>query len=217
MKEALVETTTYDFEPVVNQTQSWVAKGEVIKFAGFMKLYVEGSDEESEEGENAELPALEKGDKVTTESLHALQSFSRPPARYTEAALVKKLESEGIGRPSTYAPTISTIIERGYVEKKEKRLHPTDIAFVVVDYLEANFKDLMDYQFTANIEQELDSIAQGKLGWVEMLTTFHKGFKEELKKTALTTEKVREKLGKKCPKCETGELVYKYSKGGKFI
>lgn len=131
--------------------------------------------------------------------------------------LVKKLESEGIGRPSTYAPTISTIVERGYVEKIEKKLAPTDIAFTVNDFLEAQFKDMMDYKFTAKVEAEFDEISAGNLGWVEMLERFYGKFAQDLEKVGEVKGKVQEKVGRHCPKCEEGELVYKFSKSGRFI
>jgi DNA topoisomerase I len=216
MKEALIESTTYGFVPDEADGQLWTSKGEVIKFPGFMKLYVEGNDDE-EEGDSKALPAISEGETVVTKTLRGLQSFTRPPARYTEAALVKKLESEGIGRPSTYAPTISTIVERGYVEKIEKKLAPTDIAFTVNDFLEASFHDMMDYQFTAKVEAEFDEISEGKLGWVEMLTEFYGKFSKDLEKVGETKGKVQEKVGRGCPKCGEGELVFKFGKAGKFI
>lgn len=216
MQEALIESTTYTFSPQEADGQSWVSKGEVIKFPGFMKLYVEGTDDE-EEADSRSLPKIEKGEVVPTAVLRGLQSFSRPPARFTEAALVKKLESEGIGRPSTYAPTISTIVERGYVEKIDKKLAPTDIAFTVNDFLEAHFVDMMDYKFTAKVETEFDQVAEGKLGWVEMLERFYGKFEKDLGKVTELKGKVQEKVGRKCPKCEDGELVYKFGKAGRFI
>lgn len=216
MQEALIETTTYTFSPQEADGQTWISKGEVIKFPGFMKLYVEGTDDE-EESDSRSLPKINKGEIVNTAVLRGLQSFSRPPARFTEAALVKKLESEGIGRPSTYAPTISTIVDRGYVEKIEKKLAPTDIAFTVNDFLEANFVDMMDYKFTAKVETEFDLVAEGKLGWVEMLERFYGKFEKDLAKVDETKGKVQEKVGRNCPKCEHGELVYKFGKAGRFI
>lgn len=217
MKEAEIETTTFTFNPTVAPDQDWISKGEVIRFAGFMKLYIEGTDEETEEGEGpSTLPALSIGEIATAEKLFAGQTFSRPPSRYTEAMLVKKLEGEGIGRPSTYAPTIGTIVERGYVEKIDKKLAPTDIAFAVNDFLEAKFPKLMDYKFTANVEEEFDTVATGKLEWTAMLDTFYKDFSTYLIAAMEEKGKVQEKVGKACPKCES-ELVYKFSKNGKFI
>jgi DNA topoisomerase I len=216
MKEALIETTTYSFIPNEADNQVWISKGEVIKFAGFMKLYVEWTDDEEQDDSSA-LPALDLESIVSTMILRGTQSFTRPPSRFTEAMLVKKLESEGIGRPSTYAPTISTIVERGYVEKVEKKLAPTDIAFTVNDFLEAQFKDMMDYKFTAKVEEEFDEISAGKLGWVEMLERFYGKFAKDLEKVGDVKGKVQEKVGRHCPKCEEGELVYKFSKSGRFI
>jgi DNA topoisomerase-1 len=154
-------------------------KGEVIKFPGFMKLYIEGTDEEESE-ESKKLPALQKGDRLSSEKFTALQKFSLPPPRYTEASLVKKLEGEGIGRPSTYAPTIQTIQDRGYVVIEAKKLIPTDIAFVVVDFLEQEFSTFMDYGFTAQVEGQFDAISEGKLEWQKMLSDFYTPFHEKI-------------------------------------
>jgi DNA topoisomerase-1 len=216
MKEALIETTTYHFIPKEADTHLWVSKGEVTKFPGFMKLYIEGTDDE-ENDESRALPIIEQGEIVLTKLIRGLQSFTRPPARYTEAALIKKLESEEIGRPATYAPTISTIVERGYVEKIEKKLVPTDIAFTVNDFLEVHFSDMMDYKFTVKVEKEFDEVSSGKLGWVEMLERFYGKFEKDLAKVGDIKGKVQEKVGRNCPKCEHGELVYKFGKSGRFI
>ncbi len=128
--------TTYSTSQSMGQVQSWITKGEVIRFPGFMKVYIEGTDEEIEESGSQKLPALDQGDIVLSSRLMSHQRFSLPPPRYTEASLVKRMEADGIGRPATYAPTIQTIIDRGYVDRVEKKLAPTDIAFVVTDYLE---------------------------------------------------------------------------------
>ena len=218
MQEAKIETTTFTFLPTVSPDQEWVSKGEVIKFPGFMKLYVEGNDdEETEEGTGpATLPDMKIGERANASKLFGTQSFSRPPSRYTEAMLVKKLESEGIGRPATYAPTIGTIVERGYVEKIDKKLAPTDIAFTVNDFLETRFPELMDYRFTAKVEEEFDIVSRGELDWTEMLDTFYKKFSTYLIAAMEEKGKVQEKVGRACPKCES-ELVYKFSKNGRFI
>lgn len=162
MQEAKIETTTFTFAPTVAPDQDWISKGEVIKFPGFMKLYVEGNDdEETEDGAGpSTLPDLKVGETAIAHKLFGSQAFSRPPSRYTEAMLVKKLESEEIGRPATYAPTIGTIVERGYVEKIDKKLAPTDIAFTVNDFLETRFPELMDYKFTAKVEEEFDIVSR---------------------------------------------------------
>lgn len=119
---------------------------------------------------------------MSSKDFIASQSFTRPPARYTEATLVKKLESEGIGRPSTYAPTISTIQERGYIEKEKKHLYPTSLARIVTEYLEQNFAQMMDYGFTAKVEEEFDRIASGKFAWRDMLKGFYGDFHEHVVK-----------------------------------
>ena len=176
MKEAEVETTIYHFTPEWHD-EDWIVKGEVIKFPGFMKLYIEWTDEEQdEESESKKLPLVKKWERVVSTDFIGLQKFSLPPPRYSEAALVKKLESEGIGRPSTYAPTIQTIQDRGYVVIESKKLIPTDIAFVVVDYLDQEFTSFMQYSFTAEVESQFDRIAEGKLDWQKMLEEFYTPF-----------------------------------------
>ena len=184
------------------------ATGEVIRFDGFLRLYSESTDDETSESSEAALPKLVEGEKVTATQVTATERFTAPPARYNEASLVKKLEELGIGRPSTYAPTITTIINRGYVVKqnreeqrraytqltlgaqgriteknltesfgKEKnRLSPTDIGMVVNDYLESQFSQIMDYNFTANVEKEFDRIADGKITWSQMIEDFYGPF-----------------------------------------
>lgn len=177
MQEAHIETTTYHFSPISAPSEDWTVKGEVIKFPGFMKLYIEGTDDENdEESDSKKLPAVKKWESVESLDFAGNQKFSLPPPRYTEAALVKKLESEGIGRPSTYAPTIQTIQDRGYVVIEAKKLMPTDIAFVVVDYLEQEFEGFMQYSFTAEVESQFDQIADGKLEWTKMLEDFYAPF-----------------------------------------
>ncbi|PID84537.1 DNA topoisomerase I [Candidatus Gracilibacteria bacterium] len=178
MKEAIVELTTYEFSPKSAPQEIWTAKGEVITFPGFMKLYIEGVDDDtpSESTQKKELPKLSDGAELPSKQLSGQQKFTLPPARYTEASLVKKLESEGIGRPSTYAPTIATIQERGYVVVESKKLVPTDIAFVVTDYLSRQFPWLMRYDFTAKVEEKFDAIAGGKENWKDMLSAFYKPF-----------------------------------------
>jgi DNA topoisomerase I len=187
MKEAEVETTTYHFTPE-GHDEDWIVKGEVIKFPGFMKLYIEGTDEEQEEeSESKKLPLIRKWEKIQSTDFIGNQKFSLPPPRYTEAALVKKLESEWIGRPSTYAPTIQTIQDRGYVVIEAKKLLPTDIAFVVTDYLEWEFSTFMQYSFTAEVEWQFDKIAEGSLDWKKMLGDFYTPFHESIE-NALGTE-----------------------------
>lgn len=219
MEDALVEVTTFNFAPTTQLSDEWVVKWEVIQFDGFMKLYIEWNDDEaSEDEEGGLLPNLSKGAILPSKEVIALQSYSRPPARYTEASLVKKLESEWIGRPSTYAPTISTVIDRGYVEKMDKRyLAPTEVAFTVTDFLQKYFEQMMDYKFTSLVEEDFDKVATGKEKYESMLSRFwEKSLAPLLKTASEEAEKVIEFVGKPCPKCSK-DLVYKFSKAWKFI
>jgi DNA topoisomerase-1 len=176
MREAEVETTTYHFTPE-GHDEDWIVKGEVIKFPGFMKLYIEWTDdEEDEDSDTKKLPLIKKWETVVSTDLLGNQRFSLPPPRYSEAALVKKLESEWIGRPSTYAPTIQTIQDRWYVVIEAKKLIPTDIAFVVIDYLDQEFGTFMQYSFTATVENQFDQIAEWKIKWQTMLADFYTPF-----------------------------------------
>lgn len=209
MADALLEQTSYLFVPQGVQ-QEWIAKGEVVIFDGFLKLM--GRDEE----DDVLLPKIDLQTLVKSVQLNADQQFTKPPARYSEATLVKALESKGIGRPSTYAPTITTIQTRWYAEKIEKRLKPTDIAFVVNDYLEKQFPELMNYDFTAQMEAQLDQVAEGEVNRKMMLEKFYEGFELQLK-AAGKAEREKVLVGKKCPKCNDGDLVYKFTKVGKFI
>ena len=219
MQEAIVEVTTYHFSPSKSSNQTWTSKWEVIKFDGFMKLYIEWSDDEEEDSDDSGmLPAMTERDICEGKQITATQNFSRPPARFTEASLVKKLEWEGIGRPSTYAPTISTIIDRGYVEKSDKKhLHPTETAFTVTDFLQLYFAQMMEYKFTKSVEEDFDTIANGKQKYQTMLQKFWEGtLKKNLTEADEKAEKVVELVGTKCPDCGN-DLIYKFSKAGKFI
>jgi len=213
------------------------AKGESVIFPGFMKVYMEDLDEDeivsngfggfgakagSDGGENGDggiLPVLAEGEDVKNLSLNPSQHFTKPPARYTEASLVKKLESEGIGRPSTYAPTISTIQLRGYVKKDGKHLIPTDVGEVVTDVLVENFSDIVDYKFTAEMEDGLDEIAEGKKEWVPVIRAFYGPFHaniEEKMKTLKKSDIVNEKTDAVCEKCGKS-MVIKLGRFGKFL
>ena len=175
-----------------------------MEFDGFLKL-------RDEEQEDIILPILEKWSDYSSSSLESKQSFTKPPARYTEATLVKTLEQKGIGRPSTYASTISTIQDRWYVMKEENKLKPTEIAFLVNDFLEGHFSQLMDYEFTAGMEDKLDDVANGDLERKKMLTDFYTGFEIQLDE-AKWGDRVRMSTGKMCPKCGQWELLIRFSK-----
>ena len=194
------------------------ANGQSIKFKGFMALYVEDTDSNEKEEEGM-LPELKEEQEVKLNKINPKQSFTEPPPRYTEASLVKVLEEKGIGRPSTYSPTITTILERRYIEKEQKQLIPTELGKVVNRLLIENFTDVMDIEFTAKIENEFDEIAEGKDEWKRMIREFYEPFKEELERVEKELEHVElieETSDVPCDKC--GRLmVYKYGRYGKFL
>jgi len=199
------------------------ASGSAVKFAGFLVVYEEAKNEDvktEEDEENVRIPAgVAEGQKQELIRLIPEQHFTQPPPRYSEASLVQALEEDGIGRPSTYAPTISTIQQRGYVVREEKRLMPTDIGMQVNDLMVQYFSDIVDYQFTARMEEDLDMIANGQAEWVEVIHEFYHPFAEDLKKAQAempVTKSEPEKIGRICPE-DGGELVIRYGRFGKFI
>ena len=194
------------------------ANGQNLKFKGFMTLYVEGTDEKEEE-EAGMLPELEVNQEVIKQNLEPKQSFTAPPARYTEASLVKALEEKGIGRPSTYSPTITTILERRYIEKEQKQLVPTELGKITNKLLTENFSDIVNVEFTANIENKFDDIAEGKENWKNIISDFYTPFEENVEKVEKElkhVELVDEVSDVKCDKCGR-MMVYKYGKFGKFL
>lgn len=194
------------------------ANGQSIKFKGFMTLYVEGTDSK-EQDEEKMLPDLEEKQSVRLEKINPKQSFTEPPPRYTEASLVKALEEKGIGRPSTYSPTITTILDRRYIEKEQKQLVPTELGKVVNKLLTENFTDIINVEFTAKIENEFDEIAEGKEAWKKMIREFYGPFSKELEKVEKELEHVElvdEVSDVKCDKCGR-MMVYKYGRFGKFL
>ncbi len=203
-----IKANAYDFK----------ANGQTLKFKGFMTLYVEGTDKEENEEEGM-LPELTENQEVKLKKLNPKQSFTEPPPRYTEASLVKALEEKGIGRPSTYSPTITTILERRYVEKEKKQLYPTELGKVVNKLLTENFTDVINVEFTAKIENEFDEIAEGHEKWKKMIREFYGPFEEEVEKVEKELEHVEmvdEVSDVKCEKCGR-MMVYKYGKYGKFL
>lgn len=194
------------------------ANGQNLKFKGFMTLYVEGTDgkEEKEEGM---LPELIQNEIVKLEKIEPKQSFTEPPARYTEASLVKTLEEKGIGRPSTYSPTITTILERRYIEKEQKQLVPTELGKIVNKLLCENFADVINVEFTAKVETEFDNIAEGKENWKKMIEEFYGPFEENVERVEKELEHVElvdEASDIPCDKCGR-MMVYKYGRFGKFL
>lgn len=205
---ATIDANSYTFK----------ANGQSIKFKGFMALYVEGVDDESKE-ENSNVPDLKKGQEVKKESIEGKQSFTEPPPRYTEASLVKVLEEKGIGRPSTYSPTITTILERRYIEKEKKQLYPTELGKIVNKLLIENFSDVVNEEFTIKIENEFDEIADGKEEWKKMIEEFYGPFMKEVEEVEKNLEHVEleeEVTDIPCEKCGR-MMVVKYGRYGKFL
>ncbi len=236
MSDAQLEKTTITIH-ISNSNDNFVASGEVLKFDGFLKVYIESTDDEQEDGSQGLLPPLKTGEILTYHSIEATERFTHHPPRYTEASLVRKLEELGIGRPSTYAPTISTIQNRGYVLKNDKtgkprdfvilnltgekiteksstetygaekaKLFPDNIGMIVNDFLVEYFKEILDYNFTANVEKDFDDIATGNRNWTEMISLFYKKFHPKVESTLKESETSRgERLLGKEP--ETGKPV----------
>ena len=194
------------------------ANGQNLKFKGFMTLYVEGTDEKEEQEERM-LPELQENQEVKLIKINPKQSFTEPPPRYTEASLVKALEEKGIGRPSTYSPTITTILERRYIEKAQKQLLPTELGKIVNKLLTENFSDIINVEFTAKIENEFDEIAEGKEQWKQMIREFYGPFEKEIEKVEKELEHVElvdEVSDVQCEKCGR-MMVYKFGRYGKFL
>lgn len=220
----------YDTTKIRIQVEDYIfhVNGSVIKFDGFMKLYIEGKDAkakgkdtdvEEEEIENNNLPILNVGDNLIQKDLKAEQKFTEPPVRYTEASLVKAMEEKGIGRPSTYAPTISTLQDRVYIEKENKYLVPTELGEIVDNMMEENFKDIVDLQFTAEMETKLDMVAENKENYIEMLHEFYEPFMKNLESVEDKIEKVKipeQVSDEKCEICGRN-MIIKQGRFGKFL
>jgi DNA topoisomerase-1 len=215
MSNAIYDTVTANID--VNN-YNFKASGQTLKFKGFMTLYVETLEDEKEEEDNS-IPDLLIGQEVKKEKLEAKQSFTQPPARYTEASLVKALEEKGIGRPSTYSPTITTILERRYIQKEQKQLIPTDLGKIVNKLLVENFPDVINVEFTAKIEEEFDEVAEGKKTWKQVIREFYGPFKitlDRVEKELEHVELVEEVSDVPCEKCGR-MMVIKYGRYGKFL
>ena len=239
MKEALLEQTSVDIEATIGDRQSGIedreeksdtrypipdtrsatfrATGQTVKFDGFIRVYTEGKDDDASDEIEGKLPKLEKNMPLDLKEIKPLQHFTEPPARYTDATLVKALESEGIGRPSTYAPTLTTIQDRGYVEKLEKKYHPTEIGILVNDLLVENFPEIVDIKFTSHMEEQFDEIAEGAVKWTEVCKEFYVPFKKNLDEKEATVEKQIETSDVPCPEHPGETMVIKFGRMGKFL
>lgn len=217
MTPALLDTTTVDIRAA---RALFRATGSVLKFPGFMAVYTEGTDDNTNEDDTAKLlPPVEDGQKLPDPGLKPEQHFTQPPPRYSESSLVKSMEELGIGRPSTYAPTIDTILKRGYVVLEQKRFVPTELGEIVVDLLIENFHQLIDVDFTAHLEKELDEVEDGDVDWVKLLGQFYESFEADLERAESTLEHVHiedEVSDVECEKCGR-MMVIKQGRYGKFL
>ena len=214
MSDALYATTTVNFDA---NGCTFRASGVRVLFDGFTAVYTEGRDDSQEK--EVTLPEIREGDSFKPVKVDSEQRFTQPPPRFTEAMLVKTLEEKGIGRPSTYSPTISTIVDRGYISREKKLLIPTELGFVVTKIMRENFSDIVDVKFTAAMEEKLDGVESGDVEWVQMLETFYGPFEETVKKASETIERVKiedEVSDIPCEKCGA-MMVYKTGRFGKFL
>ncbi len=221
MAAAVFNNTTVDVEAKCTASRKDYllrATSSTMKFPGFISLYSEGKDEDTEDEKIVRLPEMKVGDRLTLLDVLLEQRFTQPPPRYTEATLIKALEQKGIGRPSTYAPILSTIQERGYVYKEQGKFRPNDIGKIVNDLLAANFPKVVDLSFTAQMEESLDEIARGEKEWVPILRGFYKPFDEKLKAATETLKRVNtdKATDEVCPKCGK-PMVIKSGRFGRFL
>ncbi|KAA6452876.1 type I DNA topoisomerase [Bacillus swezeyi] len=215
MAPAILDTMSVDLE---NNGLTFRANGSKVKFSGFMKVYVEGKDDQMEE-KNKMLPNLAEGDTVLSKDIEPEQHFTQPPPRYTEARLVKTLEELGIGRPSTYAPTLDTIQKRGYVALDNKRFLPTELGQIVLDLIMEFFPEIINVEFTAKMEKELDGVEDGNIQWVQIIDSFYKDFEKRVEKAEAEMQEVEiepEYAGVNCEECGN-PMVYKMGRYGKFM
>ena len=215
MAPAILDTVTTDLQ---NGEIIFRASGSNVKFPGFMKLYIEGSDDQKEEKDKL-LPPMEQGDVVNSLEIEPKQHFTQPPPRFSEARLVKTLEELGIGRPSTYAPTLDTIQKRGYVTLEAKRFVPTELGEIVHSLVLEFFPGIIDIEFTAQMEKDLDSIEDGNVKWVQIIDDFYRKFEKDLRHAEIAMEKVEikdEPAGEDCEQCGS-PMVFKLGRYGKFM
>ncbi|WOI42873.1 type I DNA topoisomerase [Bacillus altitudinis] len=215
MAPAVLDTMSVDLE---NNGLTFRANGSKVKFPGFMKVYVEGKDDQLEEKDKM-LPDLKEGDTVLSKDIEPEQHFTQPPPRYTEARLVKTLEELGIGRPSTYAPTLDTIQKRGYVALDNKRFIPTELGEIVLNLIIEFFPEIINVEFTAKMEKELDSVEEGTIEWVRIIDSFYQDFAKRVEKAEAEMQEVEiepEYAGVDCEECGH-PMVYKMGRYGKFM
>ncbi|WP_346200842.1 type I DNA topoisomerase [Caldifermentibacillus hisashii] len=215
MSPAIMDTMTVD---LVNGQVVFRANGSKVKFQGFMKVYVEATDD-NQETKDILLPDLKEGEVIKNKDIEPKQHFTQPPPRYSEARLVKTLEELGIGRPSTYAPTLDTIQKRGYVSLENKRFVPTELGEIVIQLMSEFFPEIINVEFTAKMERELDEIEEGKVQWVKVIDEFYKDFRKYLEKAELEMEKIEikdEYAGEDCEICGN-PMVIKMGRFGKFM
>ncbi len=217
MTQAIFDATRVDIS--AGERYSFRATGQTIRFPGFMALYIEGTDNGDDENKEGLLPPLSEGEKLSNEQLTPEQHFTQPPPRFTEASLVKIMEEYGIGRPSTYASIMNTLVTRKYVYLEKRTFHPEDTGRVVTKLLTEHFSQYVDYDFTAELEEELDAISRGEAAWTPLLKKFWDPFiallrrkDQEVSKADVTTEKT----DKTCPECSK-ELVIKLGRSGRFL
>ncbi|MCB6366422.1 type I DNA topoisomerase [Intestinibacillus massiliensis] len=220
MADAILDTVSAD---ILSAGYVFRTSGYTVAFPGFTAVYVESTDDEKKDnkGEGKALPPFDEGDALTAEKVEPAQHFTQPPARYTEASLIRAMEERGIGRPSTYAPTISTILDRDYVAKENKALRPTPLGEGVTGLLVDKFKSVADYEFTANMEHELDEVEAGKLDYIQLLHNFYGGFESALQQAEVDLEGQRIKIEDEvtdviCDKCGRN-MVIKSGRFGKFL
>ncbi|HEY2494863.1 MAG TPA: type I DNA topoisomerase [Paenibacillus sp.] len=216
MSSAVLDTLSVD---ITAASVTFRAVGSKVRFPGFMKVYVEGNDDGGTTDDDKFLPALQSGDTLSKQEVEPKQHFTQPPPRYTEARLVKTLEELGIGRPSTYAPTLETIQKRGYIAMEEKKFMPTELGELVIEQMEQFFPEILNVEFTAHMEEDLDHVGEGSEDWVKVLAEFYETFKkrlevaeEEMKEIEIEDE-VSDEICEKCGK----HLVYKLGRFGKFL
>ncbi|MCR6111133.1 type I DNA topoisomerase [Bacillus sp. A301a_S52] len=215
MAPAVMDTMSVD---LTNNGVMFRASGSKLKFPGFMKVYIEGNDEGKEEKDRL-LPAMEEGETALSEKIDPNQHFTQPPPRYTEARLVRTMEELGIGRPSTYAPTLDTIQRRGYVALEDKRFVPTELGEIVLELIEEFFPEILNVEFTAEMESNLDAIEEGDQNWVQIIDRFYTGFEKRLRTAEEEMKEVEikdEPAGEDCEKCGH-DMVFKMGRYGKFM